>query len=285
MNKQKTFCSVTGPVNVNWNKSVWVWQTELWPCSGPGPCCVLPCRVCDVDSASAPQLDWTSGPRMLMRELPRFVSAAFSGATWLNWTEERQPTKPLEAAFITPSSKFSIPVEKTSTDDPSTPGPAQETRTNMESEKQNLNEDLLMSLPSVRDRIRMSSASDDSGYFLWTSWSIWWSGEKSKKTINPRQPQYFMDWCLYFLQMLWKPSLTAVSCWSGSELNKTFFYRVLTQVEHLIQWWAQKNCRMFCLPTLGGTRVDWFWYRSSCLVLQAIMMVSVNVKMHLINCS
>lgn len=54
----------------------------------------LPCSVCDVDSARAPQLDWTSGPRMVTSELPRFISAAFRGATWLNWTAERQPTKP-----------------------------------------------------------------------------------------------------------------------------------------------------------------------------------------------
>lgn len=54
----------------------------------------LPCSVCEVDSARAPQLDWTSGPRMVTSELPRFISAAFRGATWLNWTAERQPTKP-----------------------------------------------------------------------------------------------------------------------------------------------------------------------------------------------
>lgn len=50
--------------------------------------------MCDVDSARAPQLDWTSGPLMVTSELPRFISAAFRGATWLNWTAERQPTKP-----------------------------------------------------------------------------------------------------------------------------------------------------------------------------------------------
>lgn len=70
---------------------------------------VLPCRVCD--SASAPQFDWTSGPRTVTNELPRLVSATFSGATWLNWTEERQPMKPLEAPCITSSSKFSIPTK------------------------------------------------------------------------------------------------------------------------------------------------------------------------------
>lgn len=70
---------------------------------------VLPCSVCD--SASAPQFDWTSGPRTVTNELPRLVSATFSGATWLNWTEERQPMKPLEAPCITSSSKFSIPAK------------------------------------------------------------------------------------------------------------------------------------------------------------------------------
>lgn len=69
----------------------------------------LPCSVCDVDSARAPQLDWTSVPRMVTSELPRFISAAFSGATWLNWTAERQPTKPCAAACDTFSSKFSLP--------------------------------------------------------------------------------------------------------------------------------------------------------------------------------
>lgn len=69
----------------------------------------LPCSVCDVDSARAPQLDWTSGPRMVTSELPRFISAAFRGATWLNWTAERQPTKPCDAACDTFSLKFSLP--------------------------------------------------------------------------------------------------------------------------------------------------------------------------------
>lgn len=73
---------------------------------------VLPCRTCEVDSAKAPQFDWTKGPRIVMRELPRLVSAALSGATWLNCTEERQPTKPLEAAFVTSSPKLSIPAER-----------------------------------------------------------------------------------------------------------------------------------------------------------------------------
>lgn len=43
--------------------------------------CCLPCSVCEVDSASAPQFDWTNGPRMVTSELPRLISAAFSGAT------------------------------------------------------------------------------------------------------------------------------------------------------------------------------------------------------------
>lgn len=72
---------------------------------------VLPCSVCEVDSASAPQLDWTSGPRMVTSELPRLVSAAFSGATWLNCTDERQPLNPLAAACVTFSLKFSVPEE------------------------------------------------------------------------------------------------------------------------------------------------------------------------------
>lgn len=72
----------------------------------------LPCSVCEVDSARAPQLDWTSGPRMVTSELPRFISAAFRGATWLNWTAERQPTKPCDAACDTFSLKFSLPVEE-----------------------------------------------------------------------------------------------------------------------------------------------------------------------------
>lgn len=36
-----------------------------------------------------------------------------------------------------------------------------------------------MTLPNVKDLTRSSSASDDSVYFLWTSWSIWLSAEKS----------------------------------------------------------------------------------------------------------
>lgn len=36
-----------------------------------------------------------------------------------------------------------------------------------------------MTLPNVKDLIKISSASDDSMYFLWMSWSIWLSGEKS----------------------------------------------------------------------------------------------------------
>lgn len=75
--------------------------------------CVIesPCKVCEEESARAPQFDWTNGPRMVTSELPRLVSAAFSSATWLNWTEERQPMKPLEAACITSSLKFSSPAD------------------------------------------------------------------------------------------------------------------------------------------------------------------------------
>lgn len=49
---------------------------------------------------------------MVTRELPRFISAAFSGATWLNWTEDRQPTKPLDAAWATFSLKLSLPEDR-----------------------------------------------------------------------------------------------------------------------------------------------------------------------------
>lgn len=42
----------------------------------------IPRRDLVVDkSASAPQLDSSNWPRMLTKELPRFSSAAFSGAT------------------------------------------------------------------------------------------------------------------------------------------------------------------------------------------------------------
>lgn len=65
----------------------------------------LPESGCEVvESASTPQLDSTRWPRTLTNELPRFSSAAFSGATWLNWTDERQPMKPLDPACITSSS-------------------------------------------------------------------------------------------------------------------------------------------------------------------------------------
>lgn len=84
-------------------------RIDLKRCVCVGVCVVLPCSVCEVDSASEPQFDWTRGPRMVTRELPRFISAAFSGATWLNWTEDRQPTKPLDAACATFSLKFSFP--------------------------------------------------------------------------------------------------------------------------------------------------------------------------------
>ncbi len=49
---------------------------------------------------------------MLTRELPRFNNAAFSGATWLYWTDEKQPMKPLDPAWATSSSKTSLPVWK-----------------------------------------------------------------------------------------------------------------------------------------------------------------------------
>lgn len=42
----------------------------------------IPRRDLEVDkSARAPQLDSSKWPRMLTKELPRFSSAAFSGAT------------------------------------------------------------------------------------------------------------------------------------------------------------------------------------------------------------
>lgn len=55
-------------------------------------------------SASSPQLDSTRLPRTLTNELPRFNMAALRGAKWLNWTEDRQPMKPLDPACRTSSS-------------------------------------------------------------------------------------------------------------------------------------------------------------------------------------
>lgn len=43
-------------------------------------------------------------------------------------------------------------------------------------------------LPKVRDLIRISSASDDSVYFVWMSWSIWLSGRKSNNKVITRNP-------------------------------------------------------------------------------------------------
>lgn len=139
---------------------------------------VLPCRVCD--SASAPQFDWTSGPRTVTNELPRLVSATFSGATWLNWTEERQPMKPLEAPCITSSSKFS-----------SYKDTAEEWEMLLASFGQSWMRrtdcrDLLVTLPNVSDRMRISSASDDSVYFLWMSWLIWLDRKKSDNKVITR---------------------------------------------------------------------------------------------------
>lgn len=69
-----------------------------------------PERELEVDTESTPQLDSTRLPRTVTSELPRFSSAAFSGATWLYCTEEKQPTKPLEPATATLSSRTSVPV-------------------------------------------------------------------------------------------------------------------------------------------------------------------------------
>ncbi len=55
-------------------------------------------------SASSPQFDSTRLPRTLTNELPRFNMAALRGAKWLNWTEDRQPMKPLDPAWRTSSS-------------------------------------------------------------------------------------------------------------------------------------------------------------------------------------
>lgn len=71
----------------------------------------LPKRDTDVErSANAPQFDSSGRPRMLTNELPRFNNAAFSGATWLYWTDEKQPMKPLLPAWATSSSMTSLPV-------------------------------------------------------------------------------------------------------------------------------------------------------------------------------
>lgn len=73
----------------------------------------LPKRDTEVErSANAPQFDSSKCPRMLTKELPLFNNAAFSGATWLYWTDEKQPMKPLEPAWATSSSKTSLPVWK-----------------------------------------------------------------------------------------------------------------------------------------------------------------------------
>lgn len=49
-------------------------------------------------------------------------------------------------------------------------------------------EDLLVTLPNVRDLIKISSASDDSVYLVWMSWSIWLSGGKSNNKAITRNP-------------------------------------------------------------------------------------------------
>lgn len=144
---------------------------------------VPPCSVCEVDSASEPQFDWTRGPRMVTSELPRFISAAFSGATWLNWTDDRQPTKPLDAACATFSLKFSLPAGRKT---------VSYTHYCLEREGWGNAEAWVLSspvtLPNVRDLIRISSASDDSVYFVWMSWSIWLSGKKSNNKVITRNP-------------------------------------------------------------------------------------------------
>lgn len=177
---------------------------------------VLPCSVCD--SASAPQFDWTSGPRTVTNELPRLVSATFSGATWLNWTEERQPMKPLEAPCITSSSKFSIPA-----------------KTQPSSEKgfwlrrswtRRIDyRDLLVTLPNVSDRMRISSASDDSVYFLWTSWSIWLDRKKSdNKVITRNSKQGSSSSCVH-CSLTWNQLCLQVALkgvWPGSSVTSSW---------------------------------------------------------------
>lgn len=124
---------------------------------------------------------------MVTNELPRLVSAALSGATWLNWTEERQPMKPLEAACITSSLRFSLPAETESGENVYRYRSGERMETGSEARGgRGINgmvlgesEHLLVTLPNVKDLIKINSASDDSMYFLWMSWSIWLSGKKS----------------------------------------------------------------------------------------------------------
>lgn len=47
-------------------------------------------------------------------------------------------------------------------------------------------QDVPVTLPNVRDLIKISSASDDSVYFVWMSWSIWLSGKKSNNKLITR---------------------------------------------------------------------------------------------------
>lgn len=266
----------------------------LWQCVCEQCEEVLPCSVCEVDSASAPQFDWTSGPRMVTSELPRFVSAAFSGATWLNWTEERQPLKPFAAACITFSLKFSFPTEirligenaccywwrhdgfgelqsflsnRVRRDKRTATGENKRTtegwRGSFSAIFWTSREDLLVTLPNVRDLIKISSASDDSVYLVWMSWSIWLSGEKSDNkpiTRNLNQGnsntrsssssstfQYIIDWELCSLQLHTKPYPPT----AGFEVMSTFHFcpTALTQLHHLTWWSAIKHCRIWRTST------------------------------------
>lgn len=107
------------------------------------------CEV--VLSAKAPQFDSTRLPRTWTNELPWFRMAVFSGVKWLNWTDDRQPMKPLDPALSTSSSKPACPA------------------------------DVPVTLPKVRDRSVFIFMSEERLYFWSMSLSIWF---KKKANIS-----------------------------------------------------------------------------------------------------
>lgn len=121
-------------------------------------------------------------------------------------------------------------------------------------------QDLLVTLPNVKDLIKISSASDDSVYFVWMSWSIWLSGEKSNNKPITRNLnrgytsssssstfQYIIDCELCSLQLHTKPYPPTVSF----EVISTFHSctTMLTQLRHLTWWPAIKHCRILMTST------------------------------------
>lgn len=92
-------------------------------------------------------------------------------------------------------------------------------------------QDVPVTLPNVRDLIKISSASDDSVYFVWMSWSIWLSGKKSNNkpitrnlsqgNTNTRSSsalQHIMDWSPALFTASYKTISAHSWVWSDFDL-------------------------------------------------------------------